>query len=295
MKKDRLFTAFFILVLIAGLSLLLYPAISDYWNAYQHSQSIKDYTQQVEHLDKGRYDELLAAAQEYNAALAAGEMSVEEREEVYNSLLDPFGNGLMGYVDIPSIGCRVPVGHGTGDDVLDDSVGHVEWSSLPVGGANTHSVLSGHRGLPTAELLTNIDHMEVGDRFFVHVLDMEMEYRVDQISVVLPDDASKLRIEQDKDYVTLLTCTPYGVNSHRLLVRGVRVNREAGEDPFIYIANEVEKVSPVHSIPVLMIFLLLLAAVGDSIGKTVKKAWKRRGRRVSREGGRHGKVTKKSL
>jgi len=296
MKKDRLLTALFILMLVAGLSLLLYPAVSNYINSYRQAQLIGGYTGGVSEMEQGRYDEILSAAQNYNAQLADGKLNAAQRAEVYDQLLDPFSTGVMGYIEIPSINCRLPVGHGTEDGVLDDSVGHVDWSSLPVGGESTHCVLSGHRGLPSAELLTNIDHMQVGDRFSIHVLDLKLEYQVDQICVVLPEDASELMIVPGEDYVTLLTCTPYGINSHRLLVRGKRISSGTGEDdPVLYVANEVEKISPVYTIPVLMAGGLVIGLVGFWINGQIKRVRKKTGRAGNGRGEGHGKVKKTSL
>ena len=273
MKKERLTTLLLILVFLAGLSLLLYPAVSNWWNERLQAQVIVKYDNSLTELEQERYSEILSQARDFNARLAAGEQTSDP--DLYEEMLDPFSTGVMGYIEIPSIGCKLPVAHGTSDTVLRDSVGHLEWTSLPVGGESTHSVLSGHRGLPSAELLTNIDHLEVGDRFTLHILNMELTYQVDQIRVVEPSDASLLQIEEGQDYVTLLTCTPYGINSHRLLVRGARVyTDESAALSAPDVRNEAETVSPVYWLPPA---LVALGAAGGALylaGSAAKKTWK---------------------
>lgn len=251
MKKEKITTLLLILLFLAGLSLLLYPAVSNYWNSYLQSKVIVNYDDNVSGMDDERYAELIAAAEDYNRRMASGEIRYPENAEEYEQILDPFGTGVMGYIEIPVINCKLPIAHGTDDSVLRDSVGHLEWSGLPVGGESTHSVLSGHRGLPSAELLTNIDRLEIGDRFYIHILNTVLEYRVDAINVVEPNDSSKLQIVEGKDYVTLLTCTPYGINSHRLLVRGERVaDREDDTAAAPDLYDEVSPISTVYLLPV---------------------------------------------
>lgn len=242
MKKGRIGTIAIILVFVAGLSLLLYPTISNYWNSLHQSQVIVDYSDSVSKLDRELYARLRAEAEIYNRVLA-GDKTVGEAGE-YEDVLDPAGNGVMGYIEIPSIGCTLPIAHGTSDNVLKDSVGHLDWSSMPVGGIDTHCVISAHRGLPSAELFTNIDQLVIGDRFNLHVLGEKLEYKVDKIVVVEPHDVSTLTIEKGEDFVTLVTCTPYGINSHRLLVRGTRVNAGGGSDwERIEVGSDVKEVS----------------------------------------------------
>lgn len=229
--KRKLSTIGIILIFFVGLSLLLYPSVSQAWNARRQTGAIVDYDGQVDDLDAETAARMRAEAEEWNAALAdrGGTASLSDEEaEVYASLLALSDGGAMAYLELPTIGVSLPILHGTDDSVLSKAVGHLEWSSLPVGGESTHCVLSGHRGLPSSELLTNIDHLEVGDRFYLHVLGETLEYQVDHIAVVEPDDLSLLGITQGEDYVTLVTCTPYGINSHRLLVRGTRVERSEG-------------------------------------------------------------------
>lgn len=226
--KNKLSNIILSLILIAGLSLLLYPTVADYWNSFHQTQAIGSYSDVVANMDEQDCERILSEAQEYNASQAAKGTSflpLEEKELArYNSILNVTDSGIMGYIDIPGIRCKLPIYHGTNDDVLAIAIGHIEWSSLPVGGPSTHTVLSGHRGLPSAKLFTNLDKVVVGDVFFLNVLGDTLAYEVDQIHIVLPEEMSMLSIEEGKDLCTLVTCTPYGINSHRLLVRGHRVD-----------------------------------------------------------------------
>ena len=216
-----------ILLIVAGLSLLLYPTVSDYVKSMSYRRAISDYISAVEPMDDESYAELLEAAQAYNERLAEKghfSMSPSKKELAeYNGLLAADNTGVMGYVSIPKVGISLPIYHGTGDEVLQNGVGHLEGSSLPIGGPSTHAVLSAHTGLPSAKLFTDIDRLVVGDSFTVRVLKDTLTYQVDQILVVLPYETDALEIEAGEDYCTLLTCTPYGINTHRLLVRGRRV------------------------------------------------------------------------
>lgn len=230
--KKHLPNIILIIVFLTGLSLLLYPTVSDWWNSYHQSRVIVDYTQDVEALDNEAYEKMLSDAREYNKGLLSKQnrfvLSDEEIEE-YNSLLDVTGTGIMGYVEIPRIKVSLPIYHGTSEAVLSDAIGHIEGSSLPVGGESTHSILSGHRGLPSAKLFSNLDQLAEGDKFFVHTLNETLAYEVDRIRTVEPHELNDIAIEEGKDYCTLVTCTPYGINTHRLLVRGHRIeNAEAG-------------------------------------------------------------------
>ncbi len=224
--KKHFATILLVLVLLAGLSLLLYPTFSNWWNSFHSSKAISDYSEQVAQLDDAQYAELWDAAVAYNQELRSkGNLFLipEEQRQAYNQLLDVSGNGVMGYIEIPSINVSLPIYHGTSESILQVAVGHLEWSSLPTGGEGTHCVISGHRGLPSARLFTDLDDLRVGDQFLIRVLDELMTYEVDQISIVEPDGIDELLIEDGKDLVTLVTCTPYGINSHRLLVRGHRI------------------------------------------------------------------------
>ena len=225
-KSGNLITIFLFLMLLAGLSLLLYPTVSDYWNSFHQSRAIASYAEQVAQIDNNVYDQLWADAESYNRTLCGKEnryeLSDEELTE-YESLLNVSGNGIIGYIEIPSIGCSLPIYHGTDEAVLQIAVGHIAGTSLPVGGQGTHCALSGHRGLPSAKLFTDLDKMVDGDIFVLRVLDETLTYVVDRILIVEPYEMDALEIEAGKDYCTLVTCTPYGINSHRLLVRGHRV------------------------------------------------------------------------
>ena len=229
MKKkwmSRLMTLLIVVVFVAGLSFLLYPTASNLWNQAHQSRAIATYTEQVEKLDDSSNKEMLKAARKYNKELLKKadhwKLSKKDKKK-YESLLDVSGTGIMGYIEIPKIDCSLPVYHGTDEGALQIAIGHLEGSSLPVGGKSSHCVLSGHRGLPSARLFTDLDQMEEGDTFILNILGHKLAYEVDQIKVVLPEEMSDLEIQEGKDLCTLVTCTPYGINTHRLLVRGHRV------------------------------------------------------------------------
>lgn len=227
MKKKRRFPLISLLLVAAGAALLLYPTVSDCWNAMVQTRAIASYQERVSDLDEASYADLLEAASLYNAALLddAARFHPDAQEHAqYTQLLDVSSTGIMGYLEIPCIDMTSPIYHGTSDGVLQIAVGHLEGSSLPVGGKSTHCVLSGHRGLPSARLFSDLDKMREGDVFMIHVLEETLVYEVDQIATVSPDDLTALQIEEGEDLCTLLTCTPYAVNSHRLLVRGHRVD-----------------------------------------------------------------------
>ena len=258
--KKRLSTILLILIFLIGLSLLLYPTVSDYWNSLHQSRAIAEYAEQVANLDDDLYEGLWAAAQRYNETLLDKadryDMTEEERAE-YESLLNVSGNGIIGYIEIPMIQCSLPIYHGTEESVLQIAVGHIEGSSLPTGGAGTHCVLSGHRGLPSAKLFTNLDQLEVGDTFTITVLDRVLTYEVDQISIVLPTETDNLKVVDGKDYVTLMTCTPYGINSHRLLVRGRRIETP-DKLKHIRVTADAVKIEPIITAPIMALPLLLV-------------------------------------
>ncbi|MGM9941425.1 MAG: class C sortase [Bulleidia sp.] len=267
-KKNISVNLILVLVLLTGLSLLLYPSVSDYWNSFHQSRVISQYSETVASIDNAEYGEMLEQAQQYNSDLPGFSdryHPTSEQEIRYESLLNISGSGVMGYIRIQKLNLSLPISHGTDDDVLQTGIGHIEGSSLPVGGESTHCVLSGHRGLPSAKLFTNLDEMEEGDLFELHILDEILTYEVDQIRIVLPNEIGGLEIEQGKDLCTLVTCTPYGVNSHRLLVRGhrvenvkennVRVTADAGMIRPLYVA-------PILAIPILTVLLVVLLYPG---------------------------------
>ena len=242
-RRDRVTTAAIGGMLLLGLALMLYPPLSSWWNAARQAQSILDYSDSVTSLQAEERQRLRGAAEEFNRALldrvSPYALPEELAGEYPNTLLTGDGD-VMCYLEIPALDLTLPVRHGVDSGTLQKSVGHLEWSSLPVGGESTHCVLSGHRGLPSSELLTNIDRLERGDLFYLHVLGETLTYRVDQIAVVEPGDFSLLGIEEGEDLVTLLTCTPYGINSHRLLVRGTRADGGAARAESVELRSELK-------------------------------------------------------
>ena len=265
MKKGKLSTIILIFVFLAGLSLLLYPTVSEYWNSLHQSRAIVEYAEQVAELNDDAYSQLWLDAQNYNRALIgkADRYTMDDREkEEYESQMNVSGNGIIGYIEIPTINCFLPIYHGTDESVLQVAIGHIAGTSLPVGGEGTHCVLSGHRGLPSAKLFSNLDQLAEGDTFILHVLDEMLTYEVDQIRIVEPHEMSDLDIEEGKDYCTLVTCTPYGINTHRLLVRGYRAeNAEtAGNVRVTADAMQIESVvvAPLIAVPVLLLLLIVL-------------------------------------
>ncbi len=267
--KNKLSTILLILIFAAGLALLLYPTVSDYWNKRHASQAVANYSEEVKNLAGDRYDRMLRDAGVYNAELLGREtayaLTADQRAE-YDSLLNLDGTGIMGYIEIPAINVSLPIYHGTEDSVLQVGVGHIEWSSLPTGGEDTHCVLSGHRGLPSAKLFTNLDRLVTGDTFVIRVLDEEITYEVDQILIVEPEDVSALTICEGQDLCTLVTCTPYGINTQRLLVRGHRVENAPEE---VHVTSDAIQIEPVIVAPIVAapMLVLLLAVLLISTGK----------------------------
>lgn len=263
--RKHISTVIFILIFLTGLSLLLYPTVSDRWNRMHQTRAITAYAEAAASLDDADYERILADAHAYNEALAAQDGGVElimEKREQYEAMLNITGQGIMGYIDIPKIDCHLPIYHGTSEGVLQTAIGHLEGSSLPVGGESTHCVLSGHRGLPSARLFTDLDQIVVGDLFMVCVLDEILTYEVDQILVVLPEDMEALAIEPGEDFCTLVTCTPYGVNSHRMLVRGRRTDSLSEEEAQRVTADAVQIETPlvvsVAAVPMILVLTVSL-------------------------------------
>ncbi len=263
--RKHLSTILLLLVLLIGLSLLLYPSVSDYWNSFHQSRAIATYAEQVANLNTNVYDQLWEEARAYNASLLTrfnSYLLTDQQQEEYQRLLNVSGLGIMGYIEIPEINCSLPIYHGTDESVLQIAVGHLEWSSLPVGGESTHCVLSGHRGLPSAKLFTNLDKLQTGNTFLLRVLDEVLTYEVDQILIVEPQDTAALLIEEGKDYCTLVTCTPYGINTHRLLVRGHRIENPEQARIVHVTADAIQieplLVAPIVAIPILLLLLILL-------------------------------------
>ena len=265
MKKRDFSTVILILVFLVGLSLLLYPSVSDYWNSFHQSRAIATYAEQVANIDNDIYARPWEDARAYNQTLVGKEnrfQITDEERETYESLLNVGGNGIIGYIEIAKIGCSLPIYHGTDEGVLQIAVGHIEGTSLPTGGESTHCVVSGHRGLPSAKLFTDLDKLIPGDTFVLRVLDESLTYEVDQILIVEPQELAALEIEEGRDYCTLVTCTPYGINTHRLLVRGHRV-ANAEEAVQIRVTADAIQIEPVLVAPLVAVpmLLILLAAL----------------------------------
>ena len=252
-------------VFLIGLGLLLYPTVSNWWNTMHQSRAITEYTEQTSAMDEAHVAELLEAAHQYNAGLAADEgrfTPTPADTTEYENLLDVSDTGIMGYLEIPKLDVSTPIYHGTDASVLQSGAGHLEGSSLPVGGKGTHAVLSGHRGLPSSKLFTDLDDMEQGDVFMIHVLDRTLTYQVDQIVTVDPYDMDDLAIDPDQDYCTLVTCTPYGINTQRLLVRGHRIpNRTAAQAD---AEPQAEATSPIR-IAVIAAIVVAVAAIATVV------------------------------
>ena len=261
MKKNRS-NIILILIFLVGLSVMLYPTVSDYINQKNQSRAVASYSEEVENLSDVDYQAYFDAADDYNRRLAETPDAFYRPEEVsgYTDTLDVSGTGIMGYITISKIGVELPVYHGTSDGVLQVAAGHLEGSSLPVGGAGTHAVISAHRGLPSAKLFTNLDELEVGDTFTITVLDRVLTYEVDQISIVLPTETDLLQPVEGKDYVTLMTCTPYGINTHRLLVRGKRIEN-AENQKHIRVTADALRIEPIIVAPALAVPMLLVMLV----------------------------------
>ena len=256
--KKNFVSLLVLLMALVGVGLLVYPTFSDWWNSFHQSRAVAGYAQAVAELDPDRYKEVFEAAEKYNEKLCKSgvlwNMSEEEKRE-YNALLDVNGSGIMGYIDIPKINVTLPVYHGTDEAVLQIAIGHLAGTSLPVGGTGTHCSVSGHRGLPSARLFTDLDKLAPGDNWTVTVLDRTVTYEVDQIRIVLPSEVSELKINPEKDYFTLVTCTPYGINSHRLLVRGHRVENAQGK---VIVLAEGVLIEPVYLALVIGVPILVL-------------------------------------
>jgi len=264
-KSDRIITILLMLVLVIGLSLLLYPSFSNAWNQRHQTHAIEGYAQQVSSLGDEDYEAIWQAAIDYNKTLPErSEIRTLPPEEyaLYEKLLLVGSQQVMGYIEIPEIAVELPIYHGTDEAVLQVAIGHLEWTSLPTGGESTHCVVSGHRGLPSARLFTDLDKLVVGDQFLLHVLDETLTYEVDQIRIVEPHETDELLIQEGKDLCTLLTCTPYGINSHRLLVRGHRVENQVQAQTVRVTADAmiVEKlvVAPFVLLPILLVLLVWL-------------------------------------
>ncbi len=264
--RRNLITLILMLIMAAGLCLLVYPTFSDWWNSFHQTRAIASYVEQTKDMTEEEYAAILKKAEEYNERLMnkGGRYNMSEADaEEYNSILDVSSTGIMGYIQIKKIGVNLPVYHGTDEAVLQIAIGHLAGTSLPVGGKGTHCAVSGHRGLPSAKLFTDIDQLVEGDTFTLTVLNRTCTYEVDQIRIVLPSELSDLNIDPAQDYCTLVTCTPYGVNSHRLLVRGHRIENIAGD---VVVTAEAVKIPGyivgfAIGIPILFVLLVIMLIV----------------------------------
>lgn len=260
--QSKKVTIFLLISFFIGLSVLLYPTISSYWNSKTQSEAIVNYEKILSSYKPEDFTAIFEAANEYNQALSSLEFPLHDYaaiEETYWKTLDISGTGMMGYLSVPKISQELPVYHGTSDAVLSTAAGHLQGTSLPIGGKNFHSVISAHRGLPTATLFTHLDRMEIGDTFYFTILDRKITYEVDQIRIVEPDDTELIQLSSGKDYCTLLTCTPYGINTQRLLVRGHQV--DATQKHKIYVANEAYRIDtlivmPFVALPIIIVLLV---------------------------------------
>ena len=269
-RTSKIITLILLIGFFIGLSVLLYPAISQYWNSRLQMKAIVEYEQIAAKISDDDFQKMLADAREYNKKITTfGFPLTEARElEEYHSTLNLDGKGMMGFVSIDKLRLQLPVYHGTSDTVLNTACGHLEGTSLPVGGIGTHCVLSAHRGLPASKLFTDLDKVEVGDVFTITILSEVLTYQVDQVKIVLPTDTADLAIDRNKDYCTLMTCTPYGINTHRLLVRGKRIETAEQRELIItseaYLVNRLI-VTPIVAMPILFVLIVYV------IFKPVKK------------------------
>lgn len=258
MKKEKQ-TVVLTAILLAGVCVILYPFISDWWNSMHATRAIAGYVEAVDDLTGQEKERMLKAAEAYNRSLSNGVNYdlTDEEYAVYEKLLDVSGTGIMGYIQISAIGVNLPVYHSVDEGILQIAVGHIPGSSLPIGGERTHCVMSGHRGLPSAKLFSDLDQMREGDVFTLNVLDQTATYQVDQIRIVLPEETDDLAIEEGKDYCTLVTCTPYGVNTHRMLVRGHRIENLAGEIVITAEAVRIPNYITIFAVGIPLLFITL--------------------------------------
>lgn len=258
--KKHFFNIAILIMFIVGLSVLLYPAISDYLNSKHASKVISEYNDKLSVSSEEEIEAVFKKAEDYNKRLHDSPSAFFEPSLVsgYKDTLDITGTGIMGYIDIDRINVELPIYHGISKELLQVGVGHLTGTSLPVGGESTHCVLSGHRGLPSAKLFTDLDELEIGDTFTITILDRRFTYEVDQIKTVLPEEFDDLRIADGKDYCTLLTCTPYGINTHRLLVRGIRTENTEEKKIGVFVKNEAFRIDPLIVAPIAAVPLLII-------------------------------------
>lgn len=276
--KERLVTLILMGVMIVGICLLAYPSFADYWNSFHQSRAVMIYAENVASMNEEDYEKILEEARAYNEELAESGIKwtmTEEEKEAYQNQLNVSGDGIMGYIKIQKIDVMLPIYHGTDEKILQTSIGHLEESSLPAGGESSHCMLSGHRGLPSARLFTDLDKLREGDTFTMTILNETLTYEVDRIWIVEPEDLSHLVIEDGKDYCTLITCTPYGINTHRLLVRGHRIDNVNGNAMVVADAIQIRPIyiAPFLTIPII-ILLLIYVLISTSARAVTKRSYK---------------------
>ena len=294
-KGPSISTIILFIILLAGVGILLYPSISDWWNSMHATKAIAGYVTAVEDLSAQEREDAIKAAQAYNTKLLNGvdfDLTEEEYAE-YEKMLDIGGTGIMGYVQISAIGVNLPVYHSVDESVLQIAVGHIPGSSLPVGGERTHSVLSGHRGLPSAKLFSDLDRMVEGDIFTLNVMGQTITYMVDQIRIVLPEETDELAIQPGRDYCTLVTCTPYGVNTHRMLVRGKRIENIAGEVVVVAEAVRIPNYVVIPAVGIPLLFVTLVTTLIVSSVKGPRKSKKEILEELRRNGSEEGNLEEK--
>ena len=279
LKKNGL-TMILLFILLVGVGLIAYPTFADWWNSFHQSRAVASYAEAVADMNAEEYGKIIRKAETYNKKLAESGILWnldEDQEKEYEEQLNIGTSGVMGYIDIPKIDVMLPIYHGIDEAVLQVAIGHIPGTSLPVGGKSSHCVISGHRGLPSARLFTDIDKLVEGDTFTITVLNQTLTYKVDQIRTVEPTDLSDLQIEKGKDYLTLVTCTPYGINTHRLLVRGHRTKNANGDAAVIADALQIE---PIYIAPFVAVPILILLVIGMFIMTGMKSRKKRESKRI---------------
>ena len=272
--KKHLSTILFGLLFLVGLSVMLYPSFSNWWNQHHQTRAVSTYKEAVAQMDDGETERILSEAYAYNEQLRNLSSPMTQFEQIpnYDNILNISGTGIMGYISIPSIKVELPIYHGTSEGVLQIATGHIQGTSLPVGGEDTHAVISGHRGLPSARLFTDLDKMVVGDVFTINILNEVLTYEVEDIFIILPENTEKLQIIPEKDYVTLLTCTPYGINSHRLLIRSHRIATIFEKN--VKVSADAIQIDPMRVLPIVIVPLILILVISWNIsGKQGKSAY----------------------
>ncbi len=278
-KKSRIPIIIFIIFIIIGMLIMLYPVICNFINSRSSQSVIKSYSTSISSYDKSRYDALMQAAMDYNSKLSgttvvdAFSSGDDDESQEYNNILNISDTGIMGYIEIPKIDVKIPIYHGTSTKVLQKGAGHLKDSSFPIGGASTHAILAGHRGLPTSRLFTDLNQLKVGDLFYIYILDKTLAYQVDKVQIVEPSNVEPLRLQEGKDYVTLVTCTPYAVNTHRLLVRGTRVEYKKEVLENIHVENKASTADIIFYVGLAVALIIIIIVIIIS-RKTKKKSTK---------------------